>query len=109
MIHTVIVLSAYYFYYYSITITARSALARGVARRHATHPRLRVLVLSRSPRREDMAVHTLKAAKATFPFLNSSQVSIRVRDTVSGSTRAMNHCIFLLTSAGSNLDFGVII
>ena len=49
------------------------------------------------------------AAKATFPFLNSSQVSIRVRDNVSGSTRDMNHCIFLLTSADSNLDFGVII
>ena len=29
-------ISAYYFYYYSITIIARSALARGVARRLAT-------------------------------------------------------------------------
>ena len=29
-------ISAYYFYYYSVTIIARSALARGVARRLAT-------------------------------------------------------------------------
>ena len=29
-------ISAYYFYYYSVTMIARSALARGVARRHAT-------------------------------------------------------------------------
>ena len=58
---------------------------------------------------KDAADDSSAAAKATFPFLNSSQVSIRVRDNVSGSTRDMNHCIFLLTSAGSNLDFGVII
>ena len=57
----------------------------------------------------DAADDSSAAAKATFPFLNSSQVSIRVRDNVSGSTRDMNHCIFLQTSADSNLDFGVII
>ena len=49
----------------------------GVARRHATHPRLRVLVLSRSPRREDMTVHTVRSRRSRTTMTRRTTMATR--------------------------------